>query len=257
MPKAAAAVPLYQKIYLALRDELFAGMHAADGDAPDRALPGENDLARRFGVSRETIRRALETLESEGLVVRRHGVGTFPTHLTNRARFGDLDSLYADLAGVMEDTTQQIIFHGDTITPAFLRSAAFGFGPRCFELRAVTLHAATPVHIRTQYVPARTAQLIEPDRLESEPLLLMLLRKGVKASATKVRITAAAATQEQAARLHVPVGSPLIVKKRISEDAGGGAIEYFEGYSRPDLFEYSFSFKGREPKAATDRTGGR
>ena len=62
-----------KKICAALRRELLGGQ------APLRSLPSERALMRRFAAARETVRRALDALEAEGLVVRQIGKGTFPS----------------------------------------------------------------------------------------------------------------------------------------------------------------------------------
>ncbi len=65
--------PLYHQVYVALRQKIRDGL--MDMDQP---LPGENQLAGEFGVSRVTIRKALANLELEGLITKRPGIGSFP-----------------------------------------------------------------------------------------------------------------------------------------------------------------------------------
>jgi GntR family transcriptional regulator len=74
-----ASPPLskYHRIYLVLREQLHEGRFA-------QRLPGELDLARQFNVGRVTVRRALEQLVGEGLIVREVGRGTRPTTRTER-----------------------------------------------------------------------------------------------------------------------------------------------------------------------------
>ena len=60
-----------RRVYLLLRDDILSGLRA-----PGDRLPGENRLAEEFGVSRVTIRRALDALEANGLIERRAGHGT-------------------------------------------------------------------------------------------------------------------------------------------------------------------------------------
>lgn len=69
-------LPLSQQIKQILIDRIYSGKYSADSQ-----LPAENDLANEFKVSRATIRSALSTLSAMGLVVRRHGAGTFVTQL--------------------------------------------------------------------------------------------------------------------------------------------------------------------------------
>ena len=65
-------LPLYQQLQRALREAMDRNILGVDD-----ALPPERDLASEFGVSRITVRKAIDGLVSEGLLVRRHGSGTF------------------------------------------------------------------------------------------------------------------------------------------------------------------------------------
>ena len=66
-------VALHHQVFLTIRNEVVSGRYHGDGSP--QALPGEHELASRFRVSRATVRRALASLESDGLVVRRRGAG--------------------------------------------------------------------------------------------------------------------------------------------------------------------------------------
>jgi GntR family transcriptional regulator of arabinose operon len=74
--------PKYRRIYLELRETLSEGAYNQGGK-----LPSEGDLAKRFGASRPTVRRALAQLESEGLIQKRMGAGTIVTNRTTRKHF--------------------------------------------------------------------------------------------------------------------------------------------------------------------------
>src|ERR1700761_5634794 len=70
-------IPLHHQVFLVLQDEIVEHRYA-----PGEMLPGEEDLAKLFGVSRVTVRAALETLDGFGLIERRQGVGTFVRQLS-------------------------------------------------------------------------------------------------------------------------------------------------------------------------------
>ncbi len=63
---------LYHDVLGFLQDDIKSGRYS-----PDEKIPSENELAREFSVSRVTLREALRVLEDDGLIVRRHGSGTF------------------------------------------------------------------------------------------------------------------------------------------------------------------------------------
>ncbi len=68
----AGPVPLYHQLKLLLQQDIAQGVYQPSG-----RLPSEPELIRKFGVSRITVRQALDELEAEGMVVRRHGKGTY------------------------------------------------------------------------------------------------------------------------------------------------------------------------------------
>jgi GntR family transcriptional repressor for pyruvate dehydrogenase complex len=87
---------------------------------PGRPLPGERSLAERFGVSRGSIRDAFRTLETIGLLVTRHGQGTFPQEL-------DVDRLVAPLASILSyrnDLQDELMDVRRMFEPAVARVAA-------------------------------------------------------------------------------------------------------------------------------------
>ena len=92
-PEALSPLPLYHKIYMVLHEQIMEG--AFPVDAP---MPGELELADRFGVSRITMRRALERLTREGMIDRQRGRGTYPTPRAAPAR-----PLQAGLSGLLEN----------------------------------------------------------------------------------------------------------------------------------------------------------
>src|SRR6201999_3774661 len=68
----SSSLPLYQQLQRALRQAIESRILS-----PDDALPPERDLASDFAVSRITVRKAIDVLVSEGMLVRRQGSGTF------------------------------------------------------------------------------------------------------------------------------------------------------------------------------------
>jgi GntR family transcriptional regulator len=241
-------VALHHQVYLTLRNELIRGHYVGEDGRVASALPAENDLAAEFKVSRVTIRRALAALEQEGLVVRRHGAGTFPAPLAahlRRAR--DVESLYDDLNELMGSYEREVLAFGRTKTPAFVRNQVEDFGADCVYLSVLSKDGDAPVHLNFQYVPGRYAQLLEPlPRGDGRLLLLLLLQdEGVRSSTIDLNISSTAADLATSTRLDVQVGMPLIAMRRISRDATGAPLEYFEALTRPDRFSYSFRFGDR------------
>jgi DNA-binding GntR family transcriptional regulator len=134
-------------------------------------------------------------------------------------------------------------------TPAFVLNHVDDFGPECLHLSVLSKDGDAPVHLNFQYIPGRLAELVEPlPRGDSSLLLLLLLQnRGIRSGSIDLNISSTAADLETSTRLDVQVGMPLIAMRRISRDAKGAALEYFEALTRPDRFSYSFRF-GDKPR---------
>jgi GntR family transcriptional regulator len=247
--KQRKLVPLYHQIYLTLKNELLSGHYATPEGAPLRALPGEMELTELYSASRVTVRRALKELETEGLVIKRHGAGTFPASpgaMPVRVR-NDVGRVYDDLSGLVDGFESVVLKLGVINTPSFVTEALPDFGARCLHMSQLSRREGSPVHLNNQYIPEPLAERIDQNRAGAAPLLLLLYKQGVKSHITDLSMSATAADIYSAGHLEVAAGAPLIATTRTSVDEHGASIEYFEALTRPDLYSYKFRFTS--PKA--------
>jgi GntR family transcriptional regulator len=233
-------VPLYHQIYLTLRNEILTGAFSRRGDSPAAPMPSENELADRYSVSRVTIRRALKALETDGLIVRRHGAGTFPTGGAEQQGAGATDGHYGHVHDLVNEYDQTILAYDRIATPPFLHRKMADFGDRCLHLAVLSKRRNQPIHLNHQFVPERLGDLLGENRPKEFSLLLELKKHGVIATRTGFELTAAAADLDAANHLEVPAGSPLIATARVSRAADGTPVEYFEALTRPDHYIYRF-----------------
>jgi GntR family transcriptional regulator len=235
--RSATPAPVGSKahrIFLLLRDEIVRGALAAG-----TALPGELKLAESYGVSRVTVRRALEALEAEGLVARRAGSGTVV-----RAGAADRVSMSADLATLMP----QLVEMGRTTTarllafsyaePAADVAAALDLAPGMQVQRAVRVRLVegAPFSHLTTHVPADIARNYSEADLANTPLLRLMERGGVRVDHASQQVSATLAPPEVAEALEVELGAPLISLTRIVRDAAGRGVEHLQALYRPDRF---------------------
>lgn len=237
-------VALHHQVYLTLRNELIRGHYGGQGGGSPAPLPAENELASQFKVSRVTVRRALAVLEQEGLIVRRHGAGTFPVaSASHLRRTRDVETLYEDVTDLLQGYQLDVLAFERMTTPGFVLDHAPDFGTECVHLSVLSRHEGAPVHLNYQYMPSRYAVLLDPRREANTSLLVTLQRNGLRSATVDLNISSAAADLATATRLDVQVGVPLLATRRISRDAQGGVLEYFEALTRPDRYSYSFRFE--------------
>ncbi|WP_109467099.1 GntR family transcriptional regulator [Albibacillus kandeliae] len=224
-----------RRIYLLLRDEILGGTHA-----PGEALPGELRLAESHGVSRVTIRRALDALVGDGLVERRAGSGTVvrqPSSTPVQLK-ADFATLMPQLERMAAETTARLLSFA-YVSPPQQVGKALNLGPDEKVQRAVRLrraHDKAFSHLTT-YVPERIAESYSEADLASTPLFRLLERKGVRVDHARQTVSAVLATPETAEPLETTVGAALISLTRVVYDASGDGIEYLYALYRPDRFQ--------------------
>lgn len=186
-------------------------------------LPSEADLAGSYGVSRVTVRKALEVLRSEGLIDARQGFGWFVPADRVRQTLGTLSTIEADLAAQGREPVRKVLSF--TITDDVL------------EVVRVNLADGQPFALVTVWCPADLGSSLSRDDVESATFYDLL---PVDFASVDQTIRAAAADERDAEVLDVPLGSPLLVAERVSRDADGKAVLRSEHRFPAHLTEFVF-----------------
>jgi len=230
--------PLYQQVYRQLRDAILNGLHP-DGDE----LPSEQALERRFGVSRITVRRALEELARLGLVERRQG------RTTRVCRRPHTLPLAADAEGELRNTlaigleTDVEVIACDRLPAPAAIAAALALPPASPVLHLVRLRRrqGLPFCHTEAHVPEALAAAIDAEALRRRPLLLLLEEAGVIPARVEQSITAVAAAEPEASRLEVAPGTPLLRLHRVVHDLQGRPVQEITALFRSDRYDYRLS----------------
>ncbi|MCB9947827.1 MAG: GntR family transcriptional regulator [Rhodospirillaceae bacterium] len=240
---AGSPVPLYHRVYVVLREQILEGAYG-----PGRALPSEHDLARQFQVSRVTVRRALEALEADGMVLRQRGRGTFaiPSKPVEPLR-ADLTGLLATLAAMGAGTSVELI-RFEYVPASPLVAEALEIAPGATVQRAVRVRRVDgkPMSHLTTCVPEDLGRTFSRRDLARRPLLSLLERAGVHPSAADQTITATLADAAVAERLETQVGAALLSISRVVRDQSGRPVEFLRALYRPDVYAYRMTLS-RDP----------
>ena len=212
-------VPLYHQ----LAEQLTA---AIDDGRLEPGDPFENEvaLATRLSLSRPTVRRAIQEMVDQGLLVRRRGLGTT---VANRKvhRKARLSSLFDDLeAEGREPRTNVIEMEMRTDERA---AAALDLAADTEMLSVVRVRSAgdQPLAIMHNWLPPAHADITQED-LEEEGLYALLRRRGVKPVFARQSIGARMPTARERRELGLRGGQPVLTMTRMAFDASGAAIEF-------------------------------
>lgn len=231
------AVALYHRVYTILRERLLSGTYPAG-----RPLPGELELAADFGVSRVTMRRALDELKREGLIVRTRGRGSFPSTPARSAPVhGTVSGLLDNIIAMGLKTRVRIISLESLPAPpevAEAMSIAAG-APVQKAVRVRSLDGA-PLALMTTWVPEAVASFSRR-QLSETPMLKLLERAGVSVAHAAQTISAQLADTVVAPLLDVGYGTALLAVNRLVRDDSGRTVQLLRGLYRPDRYEYRMS----------------
>jgi GntR family transcriptional regulator len=232
--RTATPLPKYHQIYLVLREQLAEGRYH-DG------LPPELRLGEQFGVARATVRRALERLETEGLIDRAPGRGTRlrqnPTPAADEA--ARLGGLLGNIVSMSLRTQVKVLSCAVVAAPAAVsQRLALPAGSRVQRALRVRSTQEGPLsHIAT-WVPAKLARAFGRRELAREPILLLLERAGVRIGRAAQSISARPADAAVAAHLDVAPGTALLAVDRLVYDVDDRPVQWLQGLYRPDRYQY-------------------
>jgi GntR family transcriptional regulator len=225
---APAFSPLYRQIKTLLTDRLHAGEWK-----PGEALPSEHELAERFKVSQGTVRKAIDELAAENLVVRRQGKGTFvATHAEDRGqqfRFLRLAADDGDAGGAQRRFVgcERVRASAEIARPLGLRA-----GDAVVHVRRVLSFRGRPVVLDDIWLPGRVFKGLTSELLATYrgPMYgLFEAEFGVHMVRAEEKIRAVAADADAAELLDLAPGTPLLQVERLSFTYGDRPIELRRG----------------------------
>lgn len=238
--------PLYHQIYLVLREQIRSGAISANA-----LLPGEQQMARMFNVSRITVKRALNELASDGLLNRHRGRGTFVAASAAvpvvKASF---DNLIESLRIMGLETEIEVLdvaeIPADAITAKFLEVPV---GTRLQRAARRRKLQEEPFSHLVTHVPSDIADRFSVKDLATTSMLTLLERSGAAVFDAEQWITAVGAEPLVAAALGVSAGAPLLKVERVMRDANGRPVQLIHAHYRSDRFQYHVKTHRRKPSS--------
>ncbi len=228
----SSPVPLYFQVSQQIEAAISSGQLG-----PGARLDNEISLADQFGLSRPTMRRAIQELVDKGLLVRKRGVGTQVVH-GQVTRPVELTSLYDDLTrGHQGPRTTLLVNEMALATEQVSHFLDVPVGSRVLHLRRLRFANSEPLAILENYLPEDLSEVGQGD-LESRGLYQLMRARGVHIRVAKQRIGARSGTAEECTLLDERKGSPLLTMDRATHDDSGRPVEW--GHHVYRASQYSF-----------------
>jgi GntR family transcriptional regulator len=226
-------VPRYHRIAEALRERIRGGeLHAGE------RLPNQRQLAKSFGVTLMTLRQALELLERENLIARRHGLGTFVAAPSIDYDILQLRRFAGDLQAQGEHVTTRLIGTKFTV-PDRRVTDALGLGPRARVLAVERLRLVDghPMSLQRSFLPPRIGEEVVRADLALTPLHQVLeFKLGVVVEGARETVSAVRLGRREARELGCRTGAPAFESERISYDAGRAPVVFDRVFIPGDRF---------------------
>jgi len=229
-------IPLYFQIAENLKEAIQAGTIA-----PGERLDNELELAEQLGVSRPTVRQAIQRLVQQGLVVRRRGLGTVvvaPRILRPVA----LTSLYDDLAAAERaPTTAVLSLEEIAADDEIAQVLSLAVGTPVLSIERLRFADDAPLALMHNYLPAKLLQGRTEADLEQTGLYELLRSQGVQLHAADQVLAARRVTAHEARLLQAPRSATVLTMTRTAFDPAGLPIEHGRHAYLADRYSFKMS----------------
>ncbi|WP_327352333.1 GntR family transcriptional regulator [Streptomyces sp. NBC_01304] len=230
----SSPVPLYFQLSQQLEAAIEQG-HLAPGSL----LGNEIELAGRLGLSRPTVRQAIQSLVDKGLLVRRRGVGTQVVH-SQVKRPLELSSLYDDLEAAGQRPATRVLHNA--VEPASAEvAAALGIaeGGDVHRIERLRLTHDEPMAYLRNHLPLGPFTP-DSDLLAATGLYRLMRASGITLHSARQTVGARAASAEEAEGLAEEAGAPLLTMARTTFDDTGRAVEFGSHIYRASRYSFEF-----------------
>ena len=236
----ASPVPLYFQVAQHLERAIESGELP-----PGAQLENEVQLAGQLGLSRPTMRRAMQYLVDRGLLVRRRGIGTQVVRPKVK-RPVELSSLWDDLArSGQQPATAVLANRAGEAAGQVARSLGVPEGTPVTVLERLRFARGEPLARLRNYLPPALVPGLTDEALQRQGLYQLLRAGGVTLHAAAQTIGARAATVAEARLLDEAKGAPLLTMERTTYDDQGRAVEYGTHIYRASRYSFELALLAR------------
>jgi GntR family transcriptional regulator len=229
------SIPLYIKVA-----ERFIAQIESGELVPGEQLPPERKLSESLGINRMTLRRSLNVLHSQGLIIRKHGVGTF---IAEPKIDRQMDSVFRFTRGMLNrgftPKAELISIQQITLQAGLVEDLALPDSERGYKITRLRFINNEPVMIESYLIPINRFPGLESYDLENRSIYeVMETEFGIHIFRAKQSFEPVLATEFESSLLRIPVGDALMLEKRISYDPEGIPVEVGKDHYRGDRFRF-------------------
>ncbi len=233
--RLSTALPLYSQIAESLLDRIESGRLA-----PGERLPPERELSQMLGVNRMTLRQALRLLETQGLLVRRQGNGTYIAEPKIERQAGRLISFTRGMQRRgYKPGARVIAFAQRPVEASLAGHLRLPVSAPVYDIHRLRLINEEPVMLERFIIPVQRFPGLDAHELASRSMY-EIMEKEYKVSVSQARqsLEPVVAAEYEAKLLGVEPGAPLMLERRLSFDKENRPVEYGKDLYRGDRFRF-------------------
>jgi GntR family transcriptional regulator len=237
-------LPLYDQIERNLRDLIINGRLQ-----PGQMMPPEWDLSALYGVSRLTVRRAVEDLVRQNWLERKHGVGTFVRQPTIASIADSKLSFTEQMHAIGRKPSSRVL--EQRVVPAtakIARAIHIQEGEPTFEITRVRLADDIPILLETSCLSQEQFPSLELRSWSENDSLYKILSEeyGVIVTGLDHTLKPVLLTETEARQLQTKAGTPALLSEIVAFTRDGTPVEYSWSLSNGDKSEFYFHFQRLE-----------
>lgn len=233
-------IPRHSQISQWLRSQIEEGAFE-----PEEKLPSENELAKKFDVSRVTIRRALQSLESDQIIYRCQGLGSFVSDKRTPHNLVRLTDFKEDMAKAGLNASSEVHEFKIIDAPSWLLPPLqLDEGTKVMQIDRLRMADGSPVAFDSTWLPILYGQLLSREKLKSSTIYKILEEEyDISIIRGTYRFTADVADKSLAGELKVDEGSPLLLIERSTYTIGNKPVYFQRRYYRTDKVTYEMTLE--------------
>lgn len=231
----STAIPLYNQIAESLLDQIEAGRLE-----PGSRLPAERELSEMLGVNRMTLRQALQVLESQGLLVRRQGDGTYVAQPKLERQAGRLISFTRGMRRRgFKPGAKIVAFEEAPVEASVAAHLHLRVSEPVYRLHRLRLLNGEPVLLERFTIPVHRFPGLEQHDLANRSMYEIMEKEyKVTVSHAQQSLEPVLAAEYEAGLLQVSIGAPLLLESRLSFDKENQPVEYGKDLYRGDRWKF-------------------
>lgn len=217
---------------------------------PGDKLPSEREFCQTFDLSRITVRKALDSVEAEGLIQTNKGVGTFVSEQKYLEKWASFPIGFTDAIAKQGYQVETRVLALETIpcTKRIAKELELSLGDMVVHLYRLRFIAQEPILIVSSYLPQQLVPEIEQNDFTHQSLY-QVLRTNYQLQIHSIRrgIEAVAASEREAKLMQVKVGTPLLQIESTSYTADRRPMEFYVARRRGDRARFEFELSSPSP----------